>query len=134
MFVAGSQEMGGFMMRNYIVTVLAVMLASCGPSTNMVANQSDYRLCYGLATLPSYNVHNKNRKAEIAKRGVDCGDYADRIDEQIDRERVAEASRPVQNISTYDDDRLDRLERGLAQECRSRGGTWLTVTKNCLKL
>jgi hypothetical protein len=117
----------------YLVTALAViMLGSCGPSMNMVADDTDYRLCYGLAKYPSINVHTKNRKAEIAKRGVDCRDYADRIDEQLDRETVAKASRPVQNISTYDSDRLDRLERGLRQQCRSSGGTWLFYTKKCL--
>ena len=121
------------MLRNKLSALICLLvLANCGSNTSTVENFSDYRLCYGLASLPTYNIHTSARKTEIAKRGVNCGDYADRIDEQIDKERVAKASRPVQNISTYDDGRLDQLERSLAQQCRSNGGTWLPYTKNCL--
>jgi len=121
------------MLRNKLLALFCLFsFANCGVDTNTFENDSNYSLCYGLATLPSYNIYTSARKAEIDKRGISCRDYADRIDEQLDRERVAKASRPVQNISTYDDGRVDRLERSLAQQCRSSGGTWMPYTKNCL--
>ena len=111
-------------------------LTNCGVNPNKFKNTSDYRLCYGLAAMPSYNIHTKSRKAEISKRGLSCSQYSDRIDEQLDKERIARASRPVIKSSSSssiksnsDDDTYEPFYKqmyinGKYVNCLKVGWTW----------
>ena len=67
------------LLRISITTLWLVILAGCSANYK---NTTDYKLCYSQATLPSYNIHQDARAAEVRSRGLDCRVYADRIDEQ----------------------------------------------------
>jgi len=60
-----------------ILIISLVTLAGC--SSNQTAT-TDYKLCHKLATTPSWNFNGDARRAEVKSRGLNCRDYADRID------------------------------------------------------
>lgn len=110
-------------------SIIALLVASCGPSMNFVENKTDYELCYGLAKYPSYNINTKNRKAEIRKRGVNCKKYEAKIDKQLAQERLASASAPVYRNTTSNSDRalrreLEELDSNLQTQCILNGGVY----------
>lgn len=112
-----------------LIFITLTLVASCGPSTNFVENKTDYYLCYGLAKYPSYNIHTKNRKAEIRKRGVDCKQYENRIDKQLAEEELARASSPVYNSSFSSNNssterKLKQLDSNLSFQCIMSGGVY----------
>mgnify|MGYP003136159748 CR=1 FL=1 len=96
-----------------------------------LTNKTDYRLCYDLATLPSYNINTSARKDEISKRGINCNKFADRIDKEEAQERLARARAPKtyntykSGMSSRDKDRLNNLEnaqRNRDFQCIMDGG------------
>lgn len=85
----------------YIMSLVAVFMASCQSSENATAHQTDYQLCYGIAKYPTYNVWTESRKSQIKKRGVDCRDYESQVNNQINAEKIAKAGAPVNRNYTY---------------------------------
>ncbi len=61
--------------------------------------QTDYQLCYKLATLPSFNINTTSRKEEVRKRGVDCRIYSDQIDREELRKLKNSRSRKIWNTN-----------------------------------
>ena len=124
-------------MRYGLLAIVSLFfLTNCGVSPNKLKSASDYRLCYGSAAMPSYNINYKNVKAEISRRGLNCSKYSDRIDEQLDKERIARASRPVikstsssRTKSSSDDDTYEPFYKqmyinGEYVNCLKVGYTW----------
>ena len=77
---------------------LIPLITSCAST---IENQTDYRICYGLATYPSFNVNTSARKEEIKKRGINCKKFADRIDQEQTAKKIAEAGATRINNKTY---------------------------------
>ena len=127
-----------------LVIVSFGFLASCSAS---LTNQTDYRLCKALATLPSYNIHTKAREKEIRSRGLNCSKFADKIDKEVTQEKLAEARAPRVSNNYYNHLRSDpfaadldpfydlsslrRMERDAKRQCRNGGGYWSTLNKRC---
>ena len=129
-----------------LVIVISVMtlLSSCSRNYE---NVTDYSLCYKAAKFGDNR--GGARFKEIKDRGLNCKKYATRIDDQMDAERLAKASRSSSG-SVFDDDydkaydnlqrsldpnsasnRLERLERDLRFNCIQGGG--VAVGNTCLK-
>ena len=72
------------------ITALSLVVVLAGCASNY-KNTTDYKLCYSQATLPSYNIHQDARAAEVRSRGLDCRVYADRIDEEERALKLEEA-------------------------------------------
>ena len=79
--------------------ILLSLIAISGCSTNQ-KNVTDYKLCYSLATKPSYNIHTEARTAEVRSRGIDCRAYADRIDQEERAIKLEKAGRTTINNNT----------------------------------
>ena len=47
-----------------------------------MANKTDYKLCYHLATKPSYNLVTTAVKEEVKKRDINCKKYESQIDKE----------------------------------------------------
>ena len=71
-----------------ICGILLVVLTGCASNH---ANVTDYRLCYKLATLPSYNINTSARQSEVNSRGLDCSVYAERINSDYSAMMLKEA-------------------------------------------
>lgn len=56
----------------------ALLLAGCA-STETMQTQPDMKLCVDYMTLPSFNIHQGKRAEEIARRKLDCSQYAGMI-------------------------------------------------------
>ena len=76
-----------------------------------VQNESDYKLCYRIATKPTYNINYENTKKEIRKRGISCSQYAAeiRLDQKLERmeARIDEANRRAERAES----RASKIER-----------------------
>lgn len=76
-----------------------------------VQNESDYKLCSRIATVPSYNINYENTQKEIRKRSVNCSQYAAeiRLDQKLKRmeEKIDEANRLAERAES----RAARIER-----------------------
>tara|TARA_R110000764_G_C11023042_1_gene384358 strand:- start:3375 stop:3713 length:339 start_codon:yes stop_codon:yes gene_type:complete len=79
-------------LKSSITALSLVVLAGC--ASNQTAT-TDYKLCYKLATTPSYNLNGDARRAEVKSRGLDCRVYSDRIDKE-ERELKLEAAGATQ--------------------------------------
>lgn len=125
-----------------IITTALTVLSACSQE-----QKTDYQLCYKSAKYGS--TMTGQRAKEIKARGLNCKKYAERIDDQMDAERLAKASRSNSG-SPYDDDynkaydelqraldpnsasnRLEKLERDLRFNCIQEGG--VAVGNTCLK-
>ena len=85
-------------MKNFFLILFIPLFTSCAAN---FTNKTDYRLCYDIATKPSYNFYTSARKKEITKRGVNCKKFANRIDEEQTAEIIASASAPKIINKTY---------------------------------
>ena len=57
-----------------IITLITVALTGCAtPET--FSKMSNQELCMGYLTKPDYNIYQKDRANELAKRGEDCKNY-----------------------------------------------------------
>ena len=73
------------------------LIFSC---SSALENKTDYQICKGLAEYPPINIHTKARKNEVAKRGLNCRNFAERIDRELAAERLAKKSAP-KTYNTY---------------------------------
>lgn len=62
-------------MRNLWCAVAFLALAGCASKETTQA-QPDMKLCVDYMTLPSFNIHQGARADEIARRKLDCEQYA----------------------------------------------------------
>ena len=53
----------------------AVLLSSCAADPAIYRSQSSAKLCMDYLTLPSMNINQESREAELARRGESCGQY-----------------------------------------------------------
>ena len=74
------------------------LIFSC---SSTMENKTDYQICKGLAEYPSINIHTKSRKNEVAKRGLNCRNFAERIDRELAAESLARKSAP-KTYNTYE--------------------------------
>lgn len=74
-----------------ITLLITALLGGCVMSNQELkstyANTSDRALCMKYMTSPSMNVHQGNRRREIARRGVDCWKYGNVAEEKAKAER-----------------------------------------------
>ena len=101
----------------YVVAGISVMMLSGCVSAEQ---QTDYSICYGLATKPSYNINREAREAEVRRRGINCRVYDSRIDAEVLAEKMAEASAPrVYNANITEENKQERtvtISRPVANE------------------
>lgn len=62
-------------LRHASIVALVVVLTGCG-TTDKLHKQSSMELCMNYLTLPSFNIWQSDRAAELAQRGEDCSRYA----------------------------------------------------------
>jgi len=101
-----------FPKKTFLIISLA-LLAGCSANYK---NATDYKLCYSHATLPSSNlITNRaiNREAEIRSRGLDCGVYSDRIDEEERAKDLERAGATRINKSTTVYQPIQRKNKGV---------------------
>lgn len=62
-------------MKAFFTFPLIALLASCAVSSGGYLNTSTDKLCMDYLTLPSYNINQKERVAELNRRNESCASY-----------------------------------------------------------
>ena len=79
---------------NYLLSVVILptmlLLAGCAGTPTDYSRTSTMDLCVGYLSLPSYNINQRARVAELSRRGEDCSQYyeAARIKRQTDKQML----------------------------------------------
>ena len=64
------------------------VLNACSAGNSSVDNQSDLRICKGLAKYGSFNMYYEARVAAVKSRNINCNDYESEIANQLQLDRI----------------------------------------------
>jgi len=79
------------MRNNKFLVFLFISILPAGCMSVLQKNvqyESDYELCYRIATKPSFNVNYENTRTEIINRGITCDEFASEIRMERKLERM----------------------------------------------
>ena len=100
-----------------------VWLSACmGSQPNQsVDHNSDREICYGLASIPSYNIYHEVRLAAVKSRNINCQDYEDQIANQLQLDRIEEKLADMKKQAAEDksdaefDRSIERMQDGMRE-------------------
>lgn len=86
-------------MKAFFILLLITLLASCAVSSGGYSNTSTDKLCMDYLTLPSYNINQNERVAELNRRNESCKGYLSaakaRLEAQKTQVQVVESNFPA---------------------------------------